>query len=132
MNIKAIVIRIKAVHWAWWLLWLGAMALLGLVVINHAGMTKRLGPDWAETFRPTWRLLPAHIIMLRDLTKCAGLVAVLSVVSAVGALGRPKNAPLCMAVAVGVILGFFWLYTSTLVMMFDWEVMATLRQGAVK
>src|SRR5689334_21874358 len=60
MNMKAIVTRIKAVHWAWWLLWLGAMALLGLVVINHAGMTKRLGPGWTEGFRYPWAPLPAH------------------------------------------------------------------------
>src|SRR5438876_6122560 len=118
MNCKSIISRIRMVHVAWWALWLFSMALVGLTVLNHAGLDHAINfRETADTLRYPWGLIPIDILFLRDLREIAGFMALFSLGFVCIAVMWPAKGAYFMALAVGVILLFFSMCTAVFILL---------------
>ncbi len=108
MHIRAIIDRLKVVHWIWWAVWLASVALLGLVIVRHPSSEVR---DLAESFRPSYLVLPLHIVVHRGLAEMAGYTLSVSIILAGAAVFRPHQARGLIPLAVGLALLFFAYHT---------------------
>lgn len=108
MNIRAIIDRLKAVHWMLWAVWLASVALLAFVMVTHPSAEVR---ELAESFRPSYWLMPVHIILHRGIAEAAGYTLLISIVLAGIAVSRPHEACSLISLAVGLALLFFAFHT---------------------
>jgi hypothetical protein len=124
MNLKAVLSRIKVVHWSWWTLWLGSMALLGLTIVNHqaAGMS-----ELAESFRSPPFPLGIEFCMIKGIAIGAAWAALVSSVLAFTAVERQEIGSQSMAAAVGVIMLYFAYHTLVFMMFSYWYMKGHVR-----
>jgi hypothetical protein len=108
MHIRAIIERLKVVHWMWWAVWLASVALLGLVIVKHPSSEIRA---LAESFRPSYLVLPLHIVVHRGLAEMGGYTLSISIILAGVAVFRPHEARALIPLAVGLALLFFAYHT---------------------
>ncbi|MFN0080864.1 MAG: hypothetical protein ACKVY0_30720 [Prosthecobacter sp.] len=108
MHIRAIIERLKVVHWMWWAVWLTSVALLGLVIAKHPSAEVR---NLAESFRPEYLVMPVHIILHRGIAEAAGWTLFISIILAGIAVSRPREAHVVLPLAVGLAVLFFAFHT---------------------
>jgi hypothetical protein len=106
MKLQAILSGMKAIHWAWWALWIGSMTLLGAIILWH--LVDR-SSELADQF-PPWRQ------SLCEQAKVAATVASFSLFFALAAAGDPPKSSLFMAIAVGSIMLYFAISTMAFMM----------------
>jgi hypothetical protein len=100
--------RVKMIHWTWWALWLASLVMVGLMVLNYP---RFIDQEMVESFRYPWGLMPVELLPLRYMGRYAGEVTTVSLMFVVFALylSNKGAASFFMALAVGVIMVFFWM-----------------------
>lgn len=108
MSVPPFIERLQQVHGALWSLWLLSLGLLVFTITSHPTHEVTL---LAENFRPSYHLLPIHIIIHRGLANMGTYAFLLSLVLSVPALIRPREGVPWLSAAIGISLLYFAFHT---------------------